>query len=360
MKTFNGFITITSCIVFLLLTMSCEQKINVGSVLHPDGAIDRVVNFTEVDSTKASKNIFGLSEANGWEAIVELRDNEDSKSDTVKQERKFNISFKKHFLSSEEANKDLNNNNDSLFHVRSSFEKRFRWFYTYIDYSDTYAAINRFQSVPVKDFFTPEDFSFINRLPAEEETMTKADALFLKHLQTKVYENYLGQAVFDENYDMIAEAVKHDNIGDHWIDTLEQHKGYLLSTLLKSEDEDMIESPFMIGMLDTLLSNFPVEKIESTYRARHATTQPRIRFMLEVASQAKFTHSIEMPWEIIASNADSINGSSLYWNPPMLKFTLTDYTMHATARKMNYWAVVLSAVIVMVTIFLFVRKRRVA
>src|SRR5690606_40986778 len=55
-------------------------------------------------------------------------------------------------------------------------------------------------------------------------------------------------------------------------------------------------------------------------------------------SEAEYHHSIEMPWEIVSTNADSVSHNSVYWNPRVVKFLLADYEMYAESRKINYWA----------------------
>ena len=44
-------------------------------------------------------------------------------------------------------------------------------------------------------------------------------------------------------------------------------------------------------------------------------------------------------------------------NAKFTKFLFKDYTMHAESRRLNYWAVIVSVVIVLVTLGLFFRKR---
>jgi hypothetical protein len=64
-----------------------------------------------------------------------------------------------------------------------------------------------------------------------------------------------------------------------------------------------------------------------------------------------------MPWTVVRTNADSVAGNKLFWNPPALKFLLKDYTLYAEARRMNYSIVALSGFIILLTLYLFIRRR---
>jgi hypothetical protein len=360
MKAFRNLLSVAIALWIVGFFMSCEQKVTVGSVVHPDGAIDRTIAFKEVDSSKVVRNMFGVRESDGWDTKFERATPDDSV--TVKRtDQKYSIVFSQKFVSAAEANKVLDKSNDSLFRIRSSFEKKFRWFYTYIDYSDTYVAINRFRHLPKEDFFTPEDFAFINRLPAEGRSITKADSIYLDNLTEKVYGHYALRACYEEHFHMMLEAVNENSIGRQWTDSLNRYKGLMFSNFSKNADDkdsDIMEKAFMIQLIDTLGISFPIDRVSTAYRRKFAEMTPRFEFMMEAASEGKFTNMVKMPWDVIETNADSIDGPTLYWNPPTLKLALTDYTMYATARKLNYWAVIVSAIVILLAVFAFVRKKK--
>jgi hypothetical protein len=65
-----------------------------------------------------------------------------------------------------------------------------------------------------------------------------------------------------------------------------------------------------------------------------------------------------VPWTVANTNADSVNNNTLYWNPPVIKFLLQDYTMTARARKMNVWTAVIAAAVLLSTLILFFGRGR--
>jgi hypothetical protein len=365
MKTSKYFIQGIAALFALCSLSNCEQKITVESVVHPDGAIDRTIVFTEVDSSKANTNIFGIDVENGWETKMEpvLQDNKDPGEQTYQTKRekvkgKYNIIFHKRFASVDEVNKVLNTPNDTLFRINSSFEKKFRWFYTYINYTDTYVSINRFDQLLKEDYFTKEDFAFINRMPESGKSITKADSIYLDLLEEKIGDFY-ALALYEEHFKMMLDAMNKNNLEPRWTDSLKHRKRAMSAMLTKKDNDKMLEEAFMLPLIDSLQIGFPLEKIKDDYKSMFIGFNPRIKFMGEVVSQAEFTHIIKMPWEVVSTNADSVNGTSLYWRPLTLKFLLNDYTMSAESRKMNLWTVIISLLFVIISAGLFWKKRKV-
>lgn len=354
MKTFKTFIGIASMFVIVCLFSSCEQKITTTSIVHPDGSVDRTITFTEVDSVKAHQNVFGLQPGNGWESEIEYLQPE---AETKTSKQKISVTFRKRFASIDEMNNELDAPRDTLFRINSAMEKKFRWFYTYLNYTDTYRTINRFKHVSKEDYFTPEDFTFINRMPAEGKSITKADSIYLERLTDKLGDFFM-LALYEEHVDIMLQAMHKNNLDRRWMDSIQHHKGYLFSMFSREENDKLLEETFMLQLIDSLNNGFPVTVVAEDYKALYSRIKPRIKFMTEVATEGKFSHIIKMPWKVVSTNADSVNGTSLYWRPLTLKFMLNDYTMHAESRKMNYWAVILSGLFILGTAALFWRGRR--
>jgi hypothetical protein len=155
------------------------------------------------------------------------------------------------------------------------------------------------------------------------------------------------------------DAMNKNNLEPRWTDSLKHRKRAMSAMLTKKDNDKMLEEAFMLPLIDSLQIGFPLEKIKDDYKSMFIGFNPRIKFMGEVVSQAEFTHIIKMPWEVVSTNADSVNGTSLYWRPLTLKFLLNDYTMSAESRKMNLWTVIISLLFVIISAGLFWKKRKV-
>jgi hypothetical protein len=269
------------------------------------------------------------------------------------EQRKWKLIFKKHFNTVEESNLELNNKNDTLFHIEAKFEKRFRWFYSYLKYSDTYKAIDRFKLLHQENFLTPEDYAFMKRLPAEGDSISKADELFLEDLTSRINDVLVPRAVFEEHFALFPEMIKKYQLEDRWIDTLMQHKESVYSLLLKHDDKG---DDALLLILDSLQIPFPYPQVADDYKIGRKPIEARLEFM-SYANNGKYFHTIKLPGEIINTNADSLSGNCAVWKPSVFKFLANDYTMYAETRKLNGWAVIVSVLVLLATVYVFVKKR---
>lgn len=332
-------ISIWVCGLMVCVLTACEHQVAMETTVHPDGQLDKQITLQVDEKDKNPDRGFSRyidsTKFMSWNRIDSAR------SFQLKPtEGKRRIAYKKHFGSAAEANEHLAAPNDTLFRVTSSFEKKFRWFFTYITYSDTYHAINRL-GFSHADFFTEEDFQFINRLPAEGKPITAADSLYLMLLNEKVTDHYANRAFFEAYFTLLADAVEDELPGTNWIESLKTSKEGFYEMIVKDKD---LEDDFMQEFADSLKIPLQLDSIPGYIKSKSALEQ-KINFVSS-AYDGKYMHAIHMPWKIVSTNADSVAGNSAYWSPPAIKFLLNDYTLVAEARKTNYWAIGLTLIVI--------------
>jgi hypothetical protein len=338
-----------SLLAFLVVTISaCEHHVSMETTVHESGAVDKIIVLETEDTTK---NFLGIGLENGWKVTAKPIE-QDTSSEKKTKVKKWSVQYEKSFTSAQQATEELAMPSDSLFRVSSKFERSFRWFYTYIKYSDTYHAINRL-SYPLDDYLTQEDFTFIDRLPAENNEISKADSLYLSRLQEKIFDVYGLRALYESYYTMNETLISESGLEDRWIDTLKKHKEHLFHQLAEKKD---LPEDFIYEALDSLGIPFPYDKMKNRYHELNQRNDAITSF-INHASEGKYTHIINMPWHVVHTNADSVSDKRLLWNPPSIKFLLSDYTMYAESRKLNLWAIIVSVAVVMFSAYLFWRKK---
>lgn len=342
-------------IMALIILASCEHNVSMETTVYPDGTLEKVIAYENSDSSKSilkkpSKDVFGLVGKSGWGRHSKLKE---GMVDSTKQ-KTFIITYKKAFSSAEEANAELAVPNDSLFQVTSKFEKKFRWFYTYINYSETYHSLNRMDLKP-DDYLAPEDYAFIDRLPAEGKKISKADEFFLSELHNRVFDVYGTRAFYEEYYALSITLIKENNLENRWVDTLNVHKEDVFEMLENKKD---LEDDFMLNIMDSLNVPLDHKAAKARYDVMFKQLESKTNF-ITTANDGKFVNRINLPWPVVKTNADSVSGNSLFWAPPSIKFLLKDYTMYGEARKLNWWAVIVSVLVVGFTGYLFIRKSEV-
>ncbi|MBN8576349.1 MAG: hypothetical protein J0L66_05370 [Cytophagales bacterium] len=315
---------------FTTMLMSCEHRVTMETTVHADGQLDKQI-FLEVEKKqKKVKESFIHFVDSAHLADWQVIDSTQLPPYLKPKEGKKYVGYRKHFESAEAANEHLALPNDSLFRVTSSFKKKFRWFFTYIAYSDTYHAINRL-SLSRKDFFTSEDFQFIERLPAEGKHISPADSLYLKLLNEKITDHYGNRAFFEEYFNLLLGEVR-QLPDDAWQEKLKTGKESLYRKVVSDKN---LPDNFLQLYADSL--NIPVKLTNPQFVADQKRLENKINF-ITTAYDGKYRHTLHMPGPIVSTNADSVAGNSAYWAPPAIKFLLTNYEMKAESRKINYWA----------------------
>lgn len=329
----------------LIVLASCDHNVSMETTVHDDGKLEKVFVFENKDS---SKNILGLSDKNGWEKKVMLKK---EAPDSVK-DHEILTTFTKSFGSAEQANAELAIVNDTLFQVTSTFERKFRWFYTYIVYSETYHALNRMNMKP-DDYLVQEDYAFIDRLPAEGKKISKADEFYLSELQKRIYDVYFEKAYYEECYALGAALIRDNNLDKKWIDTLDAHKESVFNKFKEKKDMD---DDFMLYVMDSLGVPVEQEKTKTVYYALLKKLDAKVNF-ISTANEGKFVNRINLPWSVVKTNADSVAGNSLFWAPSTVKFLVKDYTMYGECRRLNIWTVIVSSLVLVFTGYLFFRRQ---
>ena len=348
MKNILYYAIVLSCLVLT----GCENPIRMMTRVGADGSLSKTIVLEKCDSVQAASNIFGVGQTTGWTTTLTSLDTI-NQTKKVNDDKSYRIEFRKNFSSAEVANLELDRPIDTLFQIESSFEKKFRWFYTYIRYSETFRPLNRFKHTNLEDYFTPEDKAFLNRLPGEGQAITKADSLFYQTLSDKIYEKYTTDALNEEIYRVLADVIQQNNMDKKWLDTLRANR----LTINKQLDEGDGEFPaFLTEVLHQL--NIPVKETQTELILKQLSKdlKSRIDFMT-FASDGKYLNVIEMPGGITASNADSVAGSFAFYRPLSMKFTIQPYTQFAETRHLNVWAIIVSGVIILLTAILWIRSK---
>lgn len=334
-----------SILVVAASLAGCENPIAQETRVHEDGSLDKSIIFEKTDSAVLEKNIFGIGADKGWEVSV-------SPVIDGKESDKYRVQFTKTFPSAEAINAEMDVESDTLFRVKSSFERKFRWFYTYIRYSETYRPLNRFRMLPYDEFFNAEDMQFIRRLPADGASISKADSVSLQMLNIKVDDYYARAAIANEQVDILKQLLLKTNTRTSLVDSLETIRQFFFEQL----EDDKSDQAFVLRMADSM-------KIKFADRARAALLadslsedlNARLRFMSYVRD-GRYQAMMEMPWSVVSSNADSVAGNRLYWRPLQHKFLFTDYELYAESRQLNWLPAVVSSVIVGLTLLLWLRR----
>jgi hypothetical protein len=238
-----------------------------------------------------------------------------------------------------------------------NYNKKFRWFYTYSEYSETYPAVNPFKIVSITDYLSKEE---IETLYGENQNLYKGKNGFeiksmLNNLEEKA-NSWFNRSCFEETYSLYLkyfQQFKNLPIDAATFamakDSIYKHYGNKDSLTLNLFDEDFNK------VLDKYFHTnaFSVNQTNEIDKLLEKEFPDFMKF-----SGMALNYKISLPGKIIETNAPFLNGDTLTWKVNDERFYFNAYELNAVSRKPNYWAFGVTGIIVALSILGFWVKRK--
>lgn len=343
----------------LLLAFGGCKEITVTTLIHPDGSCRRTILVGEDSTDVKELRQYPISEEIPWEGMHTDE----------------GYVLRHDFKSVEDLNRSFARDSDSLIQIDVELRRRFRWFYTFLEYRETYHATFPFTHIPLSEHFTEDEIAFIASTfdstgaasrdeegsAEEEHAAGSAD----EEVMEKRFFEWIRRNAFEEFYADLLQIFREAMLPGITEQVLESKKEEIYESLIV-EDEDFFElagAAEVIGNLDRILGSGSVLEWED----RIAQSIGRIEGKLEHwifpgVSPDEFHNVLIMPGLIVDTNAGSIEGNRVTWDFGGDRFSVLDYTMWVESRVVNMWAMGLTGGIVFVLIVLLllgtIRSRR--
>ncbi len=336
MKTI-GYVLSMGAVSFLLsgCMLSFGDSYQVRSRVNVDGSIERTLSFSSTDTLSRKAIPFGAADSTGWSQSAEIQ------SDTARFPS-YTIYLRKRYGSAAEATAEAKARTEG-YRISSEWETRYRWFFTKVHYSDTYAAVMQFDGVSVDDFLDDNDLAWCFSSFISDTTATK-DTVRGKIIDQKM-QAYMALGYATNLVSLLGQRMADKGIDPRWIDSLKAHTRDLGEF---SRTDVANEATLRSYLLDTL--HLPLRDL-----AQEPLLLPN-DFFDKIPIFDDIKHTIEMPAAITSSNALVVHDKEATWNL-LPAAGVMDFTLHAEARVLNYPEIVGTFIGVLVLIF-FVWKRK--
>ena len=309
-------------IVLVLLTASgCKKDKKTTTKINSDGSCVRTVVINPVSDTSSS---FPIPTDISWEIRLE--------GDTEKV-----YIARKRFDDVNQMNNEYKRPNKVGIDLK--FEKKFRWFFTYFIYQETYKPCFQIQRIPIQSFLTKEEY-----VQYENGDTSKA---FKKRMDEFLMEN-----IFEEFYSQLIDSVKslHDpsipaSIFIAKKQEIDFHK-------MEHTTKDIVQ------YLEKVLGLKLKSKLERQIDGVTKSIDAKVQFMINAGGD--YINEVVMPGIVLNTNANTVEGNKVVWHFNEDKFTFISYTMNVESRIANPWATYATgaAVIVLVVFLMVPRLRR--
>jgi len=329
-------------LTLLMLVISCEgPETTVTNIVMHDGS---VLRKAELKNTTDELNLsdFSVPVDSTWK----IRDsiNISDKGDTI-----WFLLAEKLFKSADEINEAYVSDTGKNSNVRriARFEHRFKWFTSELRYSES--CIESFShGYPPGKFLSTEEIEF-NNLPSSirKEKLEGADSL--------------KYSVLSDSLDTHTKRWMLSSLISEWIADAcclctASGKDTLFSDLLRSHELDFniftltdenFDSTCVAILGDSIYQKFKPE-LDSTMAVAEKKFDRSFSF-------TKYTVKTIMPSKVRATNGYTMPGGEIAWPVNGDLFLTDDYVMWAESREVNYWAIFLTA-LVLVTLPFEIRK----
>jgi len=349
-----------SVLCLLTLLQGCDEKHYViTTIVSLEGTIDRILEWHgPSDSTRSSRVPFRVDST--WKRVYTPPAGKDSVG---------TVTWSKRFDTFEAFSQECGDARDSG-KVRASVrvERRFRWFYTYFDYTETYGNPVPVTLLPATQYFTPDELRRIvagdlsdtlgARIKSWQDSTNKV-LLFTRLLSAvgRMHDPQLTPELFTSRRGEMIRVLAGDSI--YKTPDREPAKRHGTGRVTKSDAERAEDAA--VPALRALQDMFRTEAVRQL-------REPFISALDEVMSagdregaiSGSYTNRVVMPGVILDTNAPEVAGNRASWKIDGRQIFVADIPMHVVSRVVNAWAIVASALAVagLVLFPLFMRRRR--
>ena len=363
-----------SILFIIIVTMNGCLDYYITSHVYPNGKIERFFKVRgDYDMIHTSSSM-KLPSDSTWKIKTwwELDDSTKSKPDSV-----YVYSASKVFKNYKKLNLELAIDSTIYNQVKTKvlLKRKFRWFYTFLEYKEIFEAYFPFHQIPADNFATPEEIKYtlsdeddyrfnpvkniFEPLPIADTTLvlTKNDSIRAKKLKEDI-ENRVGEwqarNIYNEFYLNISQILRKKD--KYAFNKLMHNKEALYDSLdIKNVLDFDDDSDKIVSMIDTLIS-----KTSRLLGISGKLIQPSENFEMQGFLNKMYYQTINiwyqyhiktvMPGEILKTNSIELEEGNSTWNIAMKDFYVNDFDMTVESRIVNKWAIVLSILISIILI----------
>lgn len=332
----------TSALSSLLLFLPGCLDIYLTTQLFPNGEVEKTI-VIKGDSTDIPNAPFFFMQDSGWSRKWTEGDEEGKK----------NLVLSRHFRSVRELNKAMNPPDTTLMTIRvqSTLKRQFRWFFTYLEYSETILRADPFKTHDWREFLTEEELRLIK---ISDEEKRKADPGYNEDLYKKTEENYL-KFIMRSTFDSFMNSLKlalASGTGNQNLDRLlSSHREDLFQYLVDSTKSDDADSLLMA--LDNYFNTKEFSQLSERNPEPFLQFNDKTEFNSSLGVNS-YKFIIRMPGLLMKTTSTQIQGVESRWELAYEDFYFDDYTMSCESRIINKWAFWVAGAILLLALGSFV------
>ncbi len=368
----KGFRNIAILLLLLLAGSCLDYTVTTG--VNRDGSI-----FRQYRVRGDSAKIFGgsLMIPSGSEWKISQSWVPKNEKDTLSGEKQYVYEASRTFGSIDEL-RDWLETDTSLGTIKPivSLKKKFRWFYSYYEYSEVYPMTFPFQKIPVDSFLTemeqsvimdddrtaysPEDRKLIWKVKDTDYRYTPADSAEMKKISEYCEQRLAGwmvASIIEDYADVLNKHFKDEAL----VREILQKKSIWKDAADKKFDintSEFVSADFLNAIGDSITGSGRLQELYVNNAEVFEEFDRKIRKAKDFGVDDSFTHTMSMPGKVFSTNSEKVDLLVMEWKLEPMFFALKDYEMKASSRAANPWIMVLSGLLAVGLIGVFFRGRK--
>ena len=323
----NILISITFLLV-ILYTSGCQDLIT-KTQIYPNGSCERTI-IVDADSTGIQPYAYPLPLDTSWTSEYNPEDED-------------KLLLKKTFRKVSELNAELAETPDSTIKIEVKLHKRFRWFYTFLRYEETFKPYSPFSIIPLSDSLTEKEIKDFHAGIENDEIDDRIEA-------------WMQANVIEEIYAAVIESLKEANHPALTIDVMNNSKDIFNSTLIEDDlDINSLDELvyYILELCEGYYGSKTVWDLEKQFRPKAKVIWDKLNFIEDLWTD-HYDNYVTMPGLILDTNSEAIDGNNVSWEPVHQNFLIKEYTMWVESRVVNRWALVITGIVVSISLILLI------
>jgi hypothetical protein len=346
--------------VLLLLAGSCLDY-TVTTTVNRDGSVMRKYKVRG-DSAAIFKGSLMIPAGPEWKISSKLEPKE--KNDSLSEKSQYVYEASRTFGSIDEL-RDWLDTDTSIGTIKPvvSLKKKFRWFYTYYEYSEVYPMTIPFQKIPVDSFLTDMEQSVIMdddrtayssdgrkliwKVKDATYNYTHSDSVEMnkigEHCQQKLA-SWLNASIIEDYIDVLNKHFKNEAVVRSialkkaaWKDATDKRYDFKTS--------EFVSATFLNAIGDSLTGSGRLQELYENNPEVFAEFDSKIKKARDFGVNDSFTHTLSLPGKVFNTNSEKVSLSEMEWQLEPMFFAMKDYEMKASSRAANPWIMVLSGLL---------------
>lgn len=331
-----------SVLTIALLFSACHE-ITVKTKINKDGSFTRTIIVQSDDSSGLYKADLPYPIDASWKQAYVF--------DSTTKNKPYMLTYTKLFDGMGELTKSIEKDTSMWKNMarKLSIEKTNGFFFSNFEFKETIKAANPFTMLDYRKYLSNED---VELLGGEVKLSNISDSTNYKNAEEKV-EQFFVESITHEIVYTLEEGIKKINSISLKPEDVEKYRDSIVKKVDELEDEP---NEKFIDYLALWSGNEDYLKLKELEPPIFKESNKRMKLFYTLLMMEQYNQEVELPGMLTKTNSIKVVGNKVSWKVEPIAFMFKDYTMQVESRVVNYWAFVLSGIILVLLIAILAYK----